>query len=587
MLLLSGCSGPTVVEEPVESVPVTLRIPLTEGKTALYTIIRSDYDDASVSSLASEFLTGLMAQTGSRYPITTDRLGFNEKLDPEAREILLGATNRTESMKCAESIGVGGYAVTQIENKIIVYGNTKDAQKEAVTTFMNALEKDEAGDLFLVLPSEGLRSDGETNLFAGGAAERVIASSKGNEDLAQGLAKEILKRCALTMPVKRLSELKSETAIKLLSGKEAEAELGSALMPSEYRILAKGNQLILAGGSTYSLKQAISKFESTYVNDRHSLTLEVPASVDIGNNILNQLSYIDRTEGSDLRIMSYNILCELWADAPLEGRDDLVSSVIMTYMPDVAGLCEVSDKWYEHLDGRIGFDYKFLNMKTREGRTNFTGMIYNPSTVKVITSSCELFSAGNSPTLRLMNWGLFEKLDGGQRFIVMNTHWDITQKDTVWNAYRLVQSKQMAERVVALHEQYKCPVIVTGDYNAVRVFEEFQQYERISGTKDAMVTADKIINGEYRTYHALGGKPMNLAASPIDVTSFSASVPTAIVDAFLASGQKLTYQDINAIDHITYTTDVHALLCHNIVDDPVNQSSDHTPIYADFRFGDK
>ena len=46
-----------------------------------------------------------------------------------------------------------------------------------------------------------------------------------------------------------------------------------------------------------------------------------------------------------------------------------------------------------------------------------------------------------------MNWGLFERIDGGERFIVISTHWDINTADEPKNRLRLIQAGEMAELI--------------------------------------------------------------------------------------------------------------------------------------------
>jgi len=46
----------------------------------------------------------------------------------------------------------------------------------------------------------------------------------------------------------------------------------------------------------------------------------------------------ERTEGADVRIMSYNILHPDWSHVPVKGRDALVADILLRYRPDVAAI---------------------------------------------------------------------------------------------------------------------------------------------------------------------------------------------------------------------------------------------------------
>lgn len=96
------------------------------------------------------------------------------------------------------------------------------------------------------------------------------------------------------------------------------------------------------------------------------------------------------------------------------GAMRLSAATILTYLPDVIGLQEVTSTWYKRLGPMIENKYQFVNQRTAENLVNYSGMAYNVETVKPIESGCELFSQGNSGNLRLMNWGLFETIAGGE-----------------------------------------------------------------------------------------------------------------------------------------------------------------------------
>lgn len=251
-------------------------------------------------------------------------------------------------------------------------------------------------------------------------------------------------------------------------------------------------------------------------------------------------------KGANLRVMSFNILSEEWNDrTPVEGRDQTVARTILHYAPDVVGLQEISANWYAVLPGRLAPAYEMVRRTNSSGQSNYTGMAYHKEKVKLLDSGTDPFSVGSGGSkIRLVTWGYFEKLDGGARFVVMNTHWCIRQEN------RLVHAQEMADLFAKYREKYNCPVISVGDFNAGQDNEAYQRYATRTGQKNARIDA-AAIRRSIHTYHALGKQP---PATPQ-----------------------------SAIDQIFYTGDLTCLFYNVLVDPVILSASDHCPIYADFK----
>lgn len=197
------------------------------------------------------------------------------------------------------------------------------------------------------------------------------------------------------------------------------------------------------------------------------------------------------TEGSNIRIMSFNLLCELWNDkVPVEGRDKDFNKLLKIYEPDVVGIQEVSDMWYQSLDKYLGNRYAVTDRKNGNGETNFSTLIYNTKKVKLIEHDTKIYSAGNDPRLRLVSWGLFEKNDTKERFIVTSTHWDIGSNENMIT----IQAAEMAIFVEELIGKYDVPVICTGDFNrrsTSKQFSSFMDYTKFIDSNKAEIVTEQ------------------------------------------------------------------------------------------------
>ena len=306
---------------------------------------------------------------------------------------------------------------------------------------------------------------------------------------------------------------------------------------------------IICGDAVISEKMAVDEFINMYVTPKLSPVFNVPSDLKL-DGLGGMTSDPALIDGADTRIMSFNILSEEWDPAAvMADRDYRVAATILNYSPDVAGIQEISEKWYSRLTSLIGAEYDFVGKNIPSGQYNYTGLIYNKSKVSVVESGMTVYSVGNSPRLRLLNWGVFESKASGSRFIVCNTHYDANHTGD-HTPIRVKQATEMAEIVNGLVEKYKVPVFCCGDYNCTEESEPFGTFMKLTGFKDPKFTAAKIDN-PIKTYHKLG--------------------------------EAVTNNTKLGIDHITCSPDTEILYYNTLVGDFWVPASDHCPIYIDFR----
>lgn len=311
-------------------------------------------------------------------------------------------------------------------------------------------------------------------------------------------------------------------------------------------IKLEGEKIVLAGKSDFALSSAVSTLSQSLGDKKYSFLCNLPGDFDILDTAFPATDSRELASGASLRIMSYNILSEEWNDkTPIDGRRDYIAATILYYSPDVIGIQEISKIWYSALPGMISSDYVMVGEKNSRGESNYTGMAYNKHKVALLESGTDLFSAGNSTRLRLVNWGYYEKLDTKERFFVMTTHWCIVKEN------RIVEAVEMGALYNKYKEKYNCPIITVGDYNANENSEEYKSYISLTGLNNARHDAD-VKNRLTKTTHSLGKAP--------------------------------TADHTAAIDHVFYSDDIKCLYYNTLVDQIVLDSSDHNPIYADFSF---
>ncbi len=252
------------------------------------------------------------------------------------------------------------------------------------------------------------------------------------------------------------------------------------------------------------------------------------------------------TNGANLRIMSFNILAELWhpkARETFEGRTTQVADVIRHFSPDVAGIQEATPRWHNAIKTLLGDTYAIASGEVYEGVTNYSTIIYNTATTELIECESVLFSIGNSGNMRNLTWARMRRKSDGAEYIVTCTHWDIVPE------MREVQWEENVTLIKDIFEKYNLPIFATGDYNTTEegFFKDF--LERTQFT-DPKFTA-KVVEKTCKTVHPLGEMPID--------------------DVGLC------------IDHIAVAGKCEVLYYNVSVNETTINASDHFPIYIDVK----
>lgn len=522
-----------------------------DGKT-VYKLVRQDTTSDRVIGLYQQIIKAMKTGGVTLYhgeadwvKPGTDVSGWNE--------LLIGNTNRAESRAVMDKLGYDEFAITLLNNKIVVAANTENKLCEAVTYLCDNLlsfsETDGRASAYLT-GTYYSHSDKKGFLGDGSLEEYSIVyktATKIGKDNAETLQKAIKKAWGVELEL--VSEINAKSGKEIVVGpvnRDICKKFSADTDDDNYVIATDGADLVIMGNSDDATTKAVEGFIKLYVNKYYSNTLSIEPVIKLQNSVYVFNDDPARAEGTDVRIMSFNLLCELWDDkAQIKGRDSIVGAILRTYAPDVAGIQEISDKWYVALDAVRG-DYEFTSRKTERGLTNFSTLIYNKNTVKLLASGVSTFSKGNNTKLRLATWGYFEHIATGKKFVAVTTHWDLSSNVE----YQMVHSNEMAELVLKLGSKYGCEVITTGDYNSKPDTYPYKNYVDKTQYSDAKFAAD-VVHNPCKGTHSLGA---SLSGDPGD-----------------------------SIDHIFGSAGVHFLYYNCLIDQIVCDASDHNPIYADIK----
>lgn len=525
-----------------------------DGKP-VYALVRRETFYTSYIQKVNTLFNRIFDLGGVKLDFSDDWIDPRKEFDPNAPEILVGLTNRDENLAIMDEVPIDGYVIRHINNKIIIAAHKESNLYEAIDYFNeNLLETTDGkngkniiykGDYTKGTMDTKYLFDKDNKLNDYVIVYPTDERYKNYLSYANSLAKAIKKATGVTLEC--VPDTTPETEKEIVLGVSSRKNDLSYVLEidkmsiAKYLVKNEGKKLYIAFKSDILISSAIGAFCNTYSSPEFSDRFYIPK--DINEQNIGFYGDVARTDRSDLRIMSYNILAELWDQKiPVETRDAKVAATILSYAPDVIGIQEVTAKWYTKLVGAINSDYKFVYATNTRGETNYSSIAYNYHKIKLIDKGMEYFEGGNSSHLRVACWGLFERISDGKRFIVVNTHWDLTPEQ------RLSDARQQAAVMKKVLEKYNVPVFSTGDFNSNENSAEFNEYLNLTDFADSIAVAETVSAGT-KGFHAVGSAPDGSQSQ--------------------------------IIDHITISKSVKVLHYRTVKDTIALESSDHCPVIID------
>ena len=261
-----------------------------------------------------------------------------------------------------------------------------------------------------------------------------------------------------------------------------------------------------------------------------------------------------RAEGTSLRVFSYNtLLPTVGLKLPVPGRDLGLFHTVMDYKPDVIALQEFNDTWCDHFRTVFaGTDYRLISGDRSDinGKTVTNTLAYNEAVLTLLEYDSFPYAVSDSTVSRVLTWAVLETKDvSRRRFIATSTHWALTE------AQRLEEAEELARWLQNTGAAYQIPIIAMGDYNARDNAPPYLQLMERGALRDAKYD--------------------------------SAARGLAALTHYSLKGNGYTDELANlheSIDHIFYTEGMQPLYYDTVLNKEILTTSDHNPIYADFRF---
>ncbi|MBO5702169.1 MAG: endonuclease/exonuclease/phosphatase family protein [Clostridia bacterium] len=491
--------------EPEETeAPAANGIKLTEGGKALFTIIRPDECTTSVYNLAKDLGADLKKITGMEFKQDTDFFGWNTVRDPEKYEILVGHTNYDETAEILGDIKYYDYAIAIRGHKIIIAAYTEASLKKALTYFRNnmipLIAQDADGDFALAFEDQIYRNkyNVESLKLDGNPIEKYVVvygkDTPAGATLAQSIVDVIASATGIYLPI--VNDKEAETEFEILAGKTNRAVSSNLddLANLSYKVSLQSGKLVIDCHSAETGDAAVRKLYASKMSGGGNIEL---TSGDLCEGTLLIESVMPMTAGSDLRIITYNVLTEKWGGTETSARAEYFGAFLDVYKPDIVGVQEVCDKWRKYMPERIG-NYKLIGTTRKDGGQSYSAIVYDSSKYEVLAQGVETYSYHASAECRNMSWAIFMDTAKGVKFAFISTHWDFGE-EAEKQQMRKVQAEEMSKKIADLKAEYNCPVIITGDFNCNTNSDSYQYFMSMNGMVNALTSSEHYYNAKGTT----------------------------------------------------------------------------------------
>ena len=510
ILTMAACDGgeaETTVPETTEAIveeteaPAPEPVKLTDGNKALYTIVRPDESDAAYD-LTKKIMEDLKTATGVDFKQTTDFISWNTVRDPEAYEILVGFTNYDETTTLLKELKYFDWAVVVRGHKIIITAYTDASLRKAVNYFRTDVipliaKADDGSHEITALEDHIYRGtyNVETVTLDGNPLQNyTVIYGKGTpagEAAAQKVVDVLATATGIYLPMKDDTEAEGE--FEILVGKtNRAASAGSEVVPNlSYNVSLQSGKLVFDCRSLQTAEAAARKLYSAQMSSGANIAL---TSGQLCEGTLLTETEFPLTEGSDIRIVTYNVLTEKWGGTETSARSEVFGAFLDVYKPDVVGVQELCEQWRKYLPDHLG-NYKLIGTVREDKGFSYSAIVYDASKYEVLAQGCETYSYHASAECRNMSWAVFSDSKTGIKFAFISTHWDFGDEENK-QQMRKVQAEEMTAKIKSLKKQYNCPVIITGDFNCNNSSSSYKYFMEINGMTNALTNSEYYYNAK-------------------------------------------------------------------------------------------
>lgn len=521
-----------------------------------FTII---YGDTEYSDSADYLANTLQSKTG---------IGFQVRRNPDivnGHKIYVGLHDAVEDIYSlyGENISYNGYGAIFKDGDIYICGYNSTTVSKAVKKFLSEITADH-----VVKKQEAYIPDASfvvnnpdyeiKNPMLLGLGMSEFSIARGTNELA---ITQLVDMCAQKIGTASGAYVRVDKT----SAEECRIELSadSSMALLDYSISSDGKVISIKYGGVSGLFAAFDRLISM-LNEDTSDGIDLSGSAS--DSIMTDAP-LQREDGADLRIMSFNLMGEGLEESyqcQIDLRSAIAAEYILTLAPDSIGFQEFNSGNRATLKSLISGKYEIVqftdgstggSMKNQWVGTAYLKDKYDLKDSNAVHIMAEKYAGDPGAQDYYFTWALLEDKATGEQYIHANLHLDYrNETDANGKHLRLIQCEKINAELELVRAKYPNAVIaMTGDYNS-RIGNDVFDAEKGGLTlKCASLLAPEGKSHDDRSsFH-------NLCVYSNDLASTN-----------------------DAIDHVLVSESTVNVKCHSIIRDSlICHASDHYPVVVD------
>ncbi|MBR6680188.1 MAG: hypothetical protein IKL59_02900 [Clostridia bacterium] len=529
-------------------------LPIIADKKTKYTIVTTDSVNADIAIATNELkcLFSTFAGVGINVKTVSDfKFLYGEKLN--APKIIVGSLiEDPESVNMRYALDSGEFIIKFSKNTLYITGKSNTDTLRAweyfkITYLYKGMTELAFEDGFCYES----KSEQVENITINGTPiseyKIVHCGSFHAAKYAEFIRGAIFRKTGITLGVTK--DTSDETDHEILIGKtnrdESKAVRAEYERPNVYYdVKTLGTKLVVMGEGYKTLEHATAELEK-YIGSITAAT-DVNGTIADGDVIdfIDTTTMIDRADGTDLRVLHYNMAAPLlWNENAIYKNDtergEAIADMILAYYPDLVTTDEIYNSnvtahhinLYKAVMGEL-YEYYYVledspydTDKPAEGVTGDTNYGINENILHKKSLGLELITSGwrycsvkyDGAYVKYLGFhtAVFKMTDG-QKFIISAGHYGDSGTDTTWAAEH---QQAIADAQAASGSEEALPTIITGDmftvkgkagykYHLERGFGDSQQSALIKC--NISTYGDVIVS--HATFHTVGVRQTSRAA---------------------------------------------------------------------------
>jgi len=303
---------------------------IVENGASEYVVIRAEKADEATMDLVVSLRVAIEENCGCNIKIASDWVRSESDIDPSAKEILVGNTNRPETKEVLDTLEENSWAVVDKGNKIVICANNSALLTTAVQWFMDNCINE--ADKTVAITEKLVKTEGFGDgmpICIGGVSDYQVVYPKGNETL-EYYASLFGLRASVTKVVDD-SKAATEKEIVIGNTKRKDVTLSGT---NQYSITTENSKVYINATDDRTLYYAVNYYIE------HGMTIKdtvvsAPADYEKSGALTNyfankwvlDLPCIDEGKAT----LGYNIgtglASDLDAETPIDSYMHLVSEV--------------------------------------------------------------------------------------------------------------------------------------------------------------------------------------------------------------------------------------------------------------------